>query len=82
MILGDAILRRRSKSGIFQNAANFVARIRKVRAIGPISERTLCHTPHGDLWAEVGDYILEDPNQSAEYPMQPEVFLSLWRMVE
>lgn len=82
VLLGDAILRQRSKTGIFQNAATYVARVRKVRAVGPITERTLCHTPHGDLWAEVGDYILEDPNQPAEYPVQPEVFFSLWKAVE
>ena len=53
-----------------------------IRACGPIEHRVLCHTHNGDAWAEVGHYIIEEPDGVGEYPCDPETFKRRWEIVQ
>ena len=47
-------------------------------ACGPITERRICHTHNGDAWAEVGHYVIQEPDGVGEYPCDPETFARRW----
>jgi hypothetical protein len=53
----------------------------RIRATGPIAERVLCRTHGGPVWAEVGHYIVQEPDGIGEYPLDPETFRRWYRRV-
>jgi hypothetical protein len=53
----------------------------RIRAVGPITERVLCRTHGGPVWAEAGHYIVQEPDGIGEYPLDPETFRRWYRRV-
>ena len=49
-----------------------------INVCGPIVVRWLCHTHNGDVWAEVGHYIIQEPDGVGEYPCDPVTFARRW----
>jgi len=52
-----------------------------IRACGPITTRWLCHTHNGEVWAEAGHYIIQEPDGNGEYPCDPKTFETRWEKV-
>lgn len=52
----------------FTRAHRYRSKQRGASILGPVKERTLCQASYGEIWAEVGEYIVQEDGTTSENP--------------